>query len=80
MDELELQTREALDGRPITQKIFPFQVPARARACCAGGAALARMPVTEPGKDAAAVCHSWLCTELMRRCKASCGGHDAWIM
>ena len=28
MDELELQTREALDGRPITQNIFPFQ------ACC----------------------------------------------
>ena len=25
MDELELQTREALDGRPITQNIFPFQ-------------------------------------------------------
>ncbi len=30
MDELELQTREALDGRPITQNIFPFQAcPAR---------------------------------------------------
>ena len=28
MDELELQTREALDGRPITQNIFPFQVRA----------------------------------------------------
>jgi hypothetical protein len=27
MDELELQTREALDGQPITQNIFPFQVP-----------------------------------------------------
>jgi aspartate-semialdehyde dehydrogenase len=26
MDELELQTREALDGKPITQNIFPFQV------------------------------------------------------
>ena len=26
MDELVLQTREALDGRPITQNIFPFQV------------------------------------------------------
>ncbi|BDA49946.1 Aspartate-semialdehyde dehydrogenase [Coccomyxa sp. Obi] len=25
MDELELQTREALDGKPITQNIFPFQ-------------------------------------------------------
>jgi len=25
MDELELQTREALDGRPVTQNIFPFQ-------------------------------------------------------
>ena len=27
MDELEQQTREALDGKPITQNIFPFQVP-----------------------------------------------------
>ena len=26
MDELEQQTREALDGKPITQNIFPFQV------------------------------------------------------
>ena len=27
MDELEQQTREALEGKPITQNIFPFQVP-----------------------------------------------------
>jgi len=26
MDELELQTREALDGKPVTMNIFPFQV------------------------------------------------------
>jgi len=26
MDELELQTQEALDGKEITKKIFPFQV------------------------------------------------------
>lgn len=25
MEELELQTREALDGKPVTQNIFPFQ-------------------------------------------------------
>ncbi len=27
MDELVLQTREALDNKPITMEIFPFQVP-----------------------------------------------------
>lgn len=26
MDELELQTQEALDGKEITKKFFPFQV------------------------------------------------------
>ena len=26
MDELELQTRESLEGKPITTNIFPFQV------------------------------------------------------
>ena len=26
MDELELQTREVLEGKPPTQNIFPFQV------------------------------------------------------
>ena len=26
MDELELQTKEALEGREVTKNIFPFQV------------------------------------------------------
>ena len=29
MDELELQTKEALEGREVTKNIFPFQVGAR---------------------------------------------------
>ena len=31
MDELELQTRESLEGKPITTNIFPFQVGHK---CC----------------------------------------------
>ena len=31
MDELELQTRESLEGKPITTNIFPFQV---GHGCC----------------------------------------------
>jgi hypothetical protein len=68
MDELELQTREALDGRPITQNIFPFQVPACAReglrwappdpAC---------MPAAEPGPGATGSSHGRLGIQPMPR-------------
>ena len=26
MDELELQTKEVIEGKPVTKNIFPFQV------------------------------------------------------
>ena len=29
MDELELQTKEVLEGKPVTKNIFPFQVSQR---------------------------------------------------
>lgn len=36
MDELELQTREVLEGKPPTTNIFPFQVPLFASDVVAG--------------------------------------------
>jgi hypothetical protein len=37
MDELELQTKEALEGKEVTKNIFPFQVGLTIAAlrCCA---------------------------------------------
>ena len=34
MDELELQTKEVIEGKPVTKNIFPFQVLQTAVQCC----------------------------------------------
>lgn len=54
MDELELQTKEVLEGKEVTKNIFPFQVSAFAPS---------RLPILAVTTQRAqpSVSHHWAC-------------------